>query len=280
MGFIGRDPVRPRLIPAVSAIPVLMTPILTAAIVLAALLSVAKAQQPAERTFLGREITGGRAHYIVTRDVNVRAEPETASRRVTGLKAGQEVVSPGRYQGWVAIEKDNGEPLGFAYFKYMQPFIDGGLASPIAGSVAAGPGVCDYTIEFAGKTQPEGEAFSFADYNVAVTCQVGDKTLAFDLFAFMSEGPYARGKDTVHQIGIDLLAITEDYDNVLSTIILYDHDKLEITFDQITLEEYARKPEQTVAAAENVSVAIEKAVRMALMAWNAKVWEDLAKALG
>lgn len=227
--------------------------------------------------FLGQEITGVRTSYVVTRDVNVRAKPETGSKRVSGLKKGQQVVSPGRYQGWIAIEND-GEPYGFAYFKYLLPFVDGALREDITGNMTVGPRACDYTIAFAGKNKPDGEAFDFADYNVSVRCKEGPKELAFDLFAFMSEGPYARGKDTVHQIGIDLLAIAEDYDRVLSTIILFDHEKQQIAFDQVTLPDYAQKPPVTQAEAEDVASAVEEAVRMTLAAWNDKVWEELSQA--
>lgn len=239
----------------------------------------AQAQEEQTRTFLDQEITGSRTTYVVTRDVNIRSRPETGSKRVGGLKKGQEVVSPGRYQGWIAIE-ENGEPVGFAYFKYLQPFVDGSLSEDITGSIAVGPRACHYEIEFAGKTQPDGEAFYFADYNVSVTCrEVGREDITFDLFAFMSEGPYARGKNSVHQIGIDLLAIAEDFNHVLSTIILFDHDKQQIDFDQITLKEYARKPASMHADAKSVAQAIEQAVRMALTAWNDKVWEELSKSL-
>jgi len=240
---------------------------------------VVAAQDAETRVFLDQEISGPRTSYIVTRDLNVRAAPDTDSARVGGLKPGQEVVSPGRHQGWVAIE-ENGEPVGFAYFKYLQPFVDGTLAEVITGAIEVGPRKCDYEINFAGKTQPDGEDFYFSDYNVVVSCIEGSKELAFDLFAFMSEGPYTRGKDSVHQIGVDLLAIAEDYDHVLSTIILFDHAKQRIDFDQITLDEYARKPEYSHADATSVAEAVEQAVRMTLAAWNNKVWEELAKALG
>lgn len=237
------------------------------------------AQESGEETFLGQTITSSRVTYVVTRDVNVRARPETGSERLGGLKRGQEVTSPGRYQGWIAVERD-GEPFGFAYFKYLQPFIDGALNDTLRGETTVGGRRCEYTIAFAGKTQPEGEAFSFSDYQVEVTCKRDDETLAFNLFAFMTEGPYARGKDTVHQIGVDLLAIAEDFDHVLSTIVLYDHVKQEVWFDQITLDEYARKSEPDTATAADVAEAVEAAVRMTLKGWNGKVWEELAKVQG
>ena len=237
------------------------------------------AQDSGETTFLGHEIEPNRVTYIVTRDVNVRERPETGSKRMGGLKRGEEVSSPGRYQGWIAVERD-GAPFGFAYFKYLQPFIDGTLAEPVTGAVTFDGRTCKYRIDFAGKTQPEGEAFNFSDYQVELSCKNGDATLEFSLFAFMTEGPYARGKDTVHQIGVDLLAIAEDFDHVLSTILLYDHAKQEVWFDQITLDEYVRKAEHETVTAKSVAEAIEAAVRIALSSWNAKVWEELAKVQG
>ncbi|MEQ8665876.1 MAG: SH3 domain-containing protein [Rhodospirillales bacterium] len=237
------------------------------------------AQESGKTTFLGHEIDENRVTYVVTRDVNVREKPETGAKRVGGLKVGEEVVSPGRYQGWIAVERD-GKPLGFAYFKYLQPFIDGALAETVTGETTVGKRTCSYRINFSGKTQPEGEAFSFADYEVSVSCKLGDETLSFSLFAFMTEGPYARGKDTVHQIGVDLLAIAEDFDHVLSSIVLYDHAKQEVWFDQITLDEYVRKSEPKTVAAKNVAEAVEAAVRITLAAWNDKVWEELAKVQG
>ncbi len=238
-----------------------------------------RAQETGTEQFLGVAIDGKRQAYVVTRDVNVRARPETGSQRLGGLKEGEKVMARGRYQGWVAIERD-GEPYGFAYFKYLLPFIDGKLSEPVVGTARFDAGECSYEITFDGKTRPEGEVFEFSDYTVDLVCAVGTNELAFELLAFMTEGPYARGKDSVHQIGIDLLVIAKDFDNVLSSILLYDHAKSEVAFDQITLGEYAGRPSPTVRPAEDVATALDAAVRITLDAWNDKVWEVLADALG
>lgn len=250
---------------------------LLAALILAAGADAASAAEQEE--FLGVVIDVNRVDYVVTRDVNVRERPETESKRIGGLKVGEKVVGRGRHQGWVAIEQD-GKPFGFAYFKYLVPFLDGALGEAINGRASVRDGSCDYEITFDGKSKPEGSEFEFSDYTVSVGCDIGGKDLAFELFAFMTEGPYARNKDGIHQVGVDLLAIAEDFDHVLSTIMLYDHRKGELSFDQITMKEYAGKPATSVVLAGNVAEAIDAAVTMTLTTWNDAVWEKLAEVLG
>jgi len=249
--------------------------------VLAALLFVAGASPAlsAEEDFLGYPIDVSPGNYVVTKDVNVRAAPKTGSKRLGGLKVGDKVVARGRHQGWVAIEQD-GKPFGFAYFKYLVPYIDGALGEPINGRASVRGGQCDYEIAFDGKSRPDGSEFEFADYTATVGCEINGKELAFELFAFMTEGPYARGKDGIYQIGVDLLAIAEDFDHVLSTIMLYDHGKGELAFDQITMEEFAGRPATSVVLAGTVPEALDAAVTMTLTTWNDAVWEKLAEVLG
>ena len=196
--------------------------------------------------FMGVEIEGPAVDYVVLRDVNVRAKPETRSKRLTGLKKGMVVYSPGHYQGWAAVLQD-GDPLGFAYKKYLLPMINGELAAPITGVVTiAGEGRCKYTISFAGKSEANNAVFKMADYETAVLCEYDGKRIQTIIFMFMTEGPMTRSKPTIHQIGMDVLEIAGDkeYDDILSTNVLYDHAKQQIVFDGVTLKGYGDSPSE------------------------------------
>ena len=72
----------------------------------------------------------------------------------------------------------------------------------------------------------------------------------------------------------------EKINHVLSSIVFYDHDEAKVSFDQITLEEYAGRPDPTVLPADGVAAAIDAAVRITLDAWNGNVWTELTEVLG
>jgi hypothetical protein len=247
-----------------------------AMVVAIALLSLVSASTFAAE-FMGVEIDGPVVDYVVLRDVNVRAKPDTKSKRLGGLKKGEIIHSPGRFQGWVAAAQD-GHPIGFAYKKYLLPMIDGGLSEPVNGnaSIASG-GSCTFTIHFAGKSTANNVLFKMADYETMVQCQYDGKAVQAIMFMFMTEGPMTRSKPSLHQIGMDVLEIDADdgYDDIFSTNVLYDHDKQQIKFDGVTLEGYGGKPRETAQSVTSVSEALIGAVRMALESWNDRTWKEL-----
>lgn len=237
--------------------------------------------QASAEEFLGVEIEKLDRTYVVTRDVNVRAKPDTNSERIAGLRKGKRVRVVGRFQGWFAILQD-GKPYGFVYRKYLRLLIDGELTGPVRDSASVNDdGKCAFEIVFTGRSEAGIEEFSMADYEVQVQCDRNNAKLSFILFMFMTEGAYHPAKPNVHQIGIDLLEINDDgeYDESFTTNVFYNSDKAKVAFGEITLEAYAGKPLEAEAGASSVSEALKAAVRMALESWNAKAWDDLTTAL-
>jgi len=231
--------------------------------------------------FLGVEIEKISRTYIVTRDVNVRAKPETSAKRVDGLKKGERVHVAGQYQGWLAIVQDN-EPLGFAFKKYLAPMIDGKLTQPVRGSATIqNDGKCAYEIIYSGRSTAGSEEFGMSDYEVQVQCDRGGVKLSFLLFMFMTEGAYIPSKPNVHQIGIDLLEIYTDgeYDKSFTTNVFFNAEKGKSIFGDVTIEPYAGKPQEDEVDTETIPEALNVAVRMTLESWNGKAWDDLTAAL-
>lgn len=231
--------------------------------------------------FLGFEIDAKDKTYVVTRDVNVRAKPDTKSKRVAGLKKGQRVSVAGRHQGWLAIRKD-GEPFGFAYFKYLVPLIEGALGEPVRGEarVESG-GICTFEIVYVGESSTDSTEYAMADYDVSVRCERDGEKFEFVLFMFMTEGAYKPSRPEVHQIGIDLLEFdtVSEYDEIFSTNVFFNSGKSRVVFDSVTLDVYAGEPETKEQEAEIVPEALGIAVRMALESWNGKAWDDLSEIL-
>lgn len=68
-----------------------------------------------EVKFMGTRVESMSGTYEVVTDANVRAGPETASRRVGGLRQGTQVEAVGKAQGaWIAVRRA-GRDLGFVY---------------------------------------------------------------------------------------------------------------------------------------------------------------------
>ena len=231
--------------------------------------------------FMGYEIEGGSITYIVRRDVNVRSKPKTDSKRIMGLKKGRMIQSTGHYMGWVSIVED-GQPVGFAYKKFLIPLIDGSLKEKISGTVKkSGRFECSYTVKFAGKSEAGNEVYKMADYDVHTVCKVNGRELSFSMFMFMTEGPYKRSSPSVHQINIDVLQFEymETYDEVFSTTLFYDHDAELLRYDEASLPDLVSPPEQKELDATSVEEALSKAIAMTFDSWKHKVWQELAKEL-
>ena len=68
----------------------------------------------AERSFMGFTIAPLSGTYEVVKDANVRSEPRTQGKRLTGVNAGTQVEAVGKEGSWIAIRRA-GKDLGFIY---------------------------------------------------------------------------------------------------------------------------------------------------------------------
>jgi hypothetical protein len=237
--------------------------------------------KPGELLVLGVPVEPVEGVYLVLKDVNVRAEPETNSKRVNKLEAGTKVKAVGRVKGpWLAVRRD-GKVLGFVYEPILMPMIDGTLAEPVGGTVAVhGVGQCVYAIEFVGKSEAGDQRFEFADYGVDWRCRPsGDtkKDLIFHTPMFLSEGPYQGTRKAVHQITVDVLELAGSLEEVFSTHLLWDRNKGEVMFDSTTIKKFAHAKPPDAQKAEVLSDALKSAVETAAHVWTESVWTALAK---
>lgn len=254
-----------------------------APVLVAALLSLVPAVDAAAAegdpmTFLGNQVKSHEADYVVLKDVNVRARPETKSKKVGSFKKGRRIKVVAKAKGaWVAVRKD-GKDLGFVYEPILLPLIDGTLTEDISGRVAAEKGPkCDYRIHFDGKSPVEGQLFEIADYDVIWDCQVGKRKVSFLTPMFITEAPYQLSQKRIYQISIDVLDLYGGYDDIFSTVVLYNQGKDRVVFDGVSIEKYGKIPGVTKKAAASVPEALSGAVEIAFSAWNKRAWKDLIK---
>jgi hypothetical protein len=231
--------------------------------------------------FMGEDIVPPGGHYVVSTDVNVRAGPKTSAKKVDTLAKGERVLSPGRAkadQGWVAVLRE-GEPLGFVYGELLWALIDGSLSERLEGTVEASDGgSCDYRIRFDGRSVVEDDLFTVADYTVKFRCSGAEKSLRFSTPMFMTEAPYRMGARPEYQITLDIVEISDGYDQVFSSTSIYHTAKEIVRFDGTSIPEMASSPEKAERAAPNVAAALVAAVEMAVEAWNERVWTALGRA--
>ena len=229
-------------------------------------------------TFRGVKVTPFKGEYVVLRDVNVRAKPKTKSKKVGSLKAGRRVQVVAKAPGaWMAV-RDGTKDLGFVYSPMLMPLIDGALAEDLTGNASVkGGAACDYRIRFEGKSQVEGQVFEIADYDVMWDCKVGKRRVRFRTPMFITEAPYQLGSKRIYQINVDVLDLYGGYEDIFSTVVLYDKDKDQVTFDGVSIKKYGQTPKEKTLKAGTVPEALTGAVKMALAAWNKSAWKDLIK---
>jgi len=239
-------------------------------------------KQPAEKsdgpTVMGVPVEPIDGIYLVLKDVNVRAAPETKSKRVARLDAGTKVEAVGSVKGpWLAVRLD-GKVLGFVYAPILMPMIDGTLSDPVSGTVAVhGVGQCEYTVEFVGKSEAGDQRFEFADYGVEWRCRSAASGLAFHTPMFLSEGPYQGTRKAVHQITVDVLELAGSLEEVFSTHLLWERNKGEVMFDSTTIKKFAHAKPPDALKAETLSDALKAAVETTAHVWTDSVWSALAK---
>ncbi len=230
-------------------------------------------------TFLGVRVTPLSGTYLVLKDVNVRAQPKTSSKRVGGLDKGERVEAAGKPKdaAWVGIRK-GGKALGFVYAPMLLPLIDGTLKADIKGRAKGGGVSCRYTIHFDGRGAVEGELFETFDYQIAFDCEAKGRKTRFTAFMFITEGPFQGSRKPIYQITIDVRELGDALESAFSTVVMFERDKGRVVFDGVSLKALGAAPAQEALPAQNVLQALSRAVELALAAWNAKMWEALAKA--
>lgn len=228
--------------------------------------------------FLGVKVKPHHGTYLVLKDVNVRAKPKTKSKRIGSFKTGQRIKVVGRAAGaWVAVRKD-GKDYGFVYDQVLLPLIDGTLFKNLEGKASVKDGVnCDFTIQFEGRSPVEGQVFEIADYDILWDCDWAKRKVKFRTPMFITEAPYQMGQKRIYQINIDILDLEGGYDEIFSTIFLYDQDKELVSFDGVSIEKYGQPPKPKEAPAGSVAEALMASAKMGLTAWNKAAWKDLIK---
>ena len=229
-------------------------------------------------TFLGVEVTPHEGKYVVMKDVNVRAKPKTKSKKIGSLKARRHVQVGAKAPGaWMAV-REGTKDLGFVYAPVLMPLIDGTPAEELTGKASVKGGAdCDYRIRFEGKSQVEGQLFEISDYDVVWDCTVAKRRVRFRTPMFITEAPYQLGSKRIYQVNVDVLDLYSGYEDILSTIVLYNEDKDRVTFDGVSIKKYGQTPKEKTLKARNVHEALTGAVKIALSVWNKSAWKNLIK---
>lgn len=239
------------------------------------------AEEPAKKatiTFMGTEVEAHSGRYLITSDVNVRDEPKTSGKRLGGLEEGERITAVGRDGSWYAV-RQHGKDLGFIYSPVTVRVLDGVLEDDIRRSAKTADGTpCEYNIHYEGSTQVADMPLKTADYEVWFRCAFGDRKLTFPSTMFMTEGPYSLSKGGDHQITLDLPQVGgDDYEEVLSTTVMYDPDKGTVTYESSSLKDYATKPETGLRDVSSMIEALAAAVETVLASWTDSTLEAVAK---
>jgi len=250
--------------------------------VLAVLLAVllwGSAVTAAERTVHGVAVTPESGRYLVLKDVNLRDEPTTKSKKLGKLEKGQKVEAVGapKDKDWLAVKAANGEE-GFAYAPTLIRLLNGALAEDLKGNVSVSDGPsCSYIGRYDGKSEGSDELFDVSDYDLSFTCKNKGKLFKFGAFMFITEAPYELSQDLVHQISIDVREIGDGFDDIFSSTVLYERKADRVVFDSVTLKDFRRPPTVKSLPAKTVREALAGAIEISLSAWNDKVWRTLAE---
>ena len=224
--------------------------------------------------FLNTRVLPASGTYLVIKDANVRARPATKGRRVGRRAQGERVIVVGRAKGpWLAIRNEDGKDIGFIYQKTLIPIINGALKNTLEGSLhTVDSQKCKYVVKFEDKTPAEGQIFKFSDYRINWVCEMAGRSLKFNTPMFLTEGPYRGTSESIHQITIDTLGLSNNIESVLSIHILWDRQKQNVKFDSITVKKFGQKPKLNNLKAETVREALHAAVLIAASVWNKSFW--------
>ena len=224
--------------------------------------------------FLSTRVLPASGTYLVIKDANVRARPATKGRRVGRRARGERVIVVGRAKGpWLAIRNENGKDIGFIYQRALIPIINGRLKNTLEGRLQTEDSKkCKYVVNFEDKSPAEGQVFKFSDYRINWFCEMAGRSLKFNTPMFLTEGPYRGTSESIHQITIDTLGLTNSIESVLSIDILWDRQKKHVKFDSITVKKFGQEPKLNNLKAETVRDALHAAVRIAASVWNKSFW--------
>lgn len=233
-------------------------------------------------TFMGVKVKPHKGAYLVLKDVNIRARAETKSKKLGSLKRGEKVNAVARAgPSWLAVRgqsKGKIKDLGFVYYKFLLPLIDGSLSEVLKARIKTGGGVdCAYSIKFVGRSPIEGQVFQIADYDVFWDCLIDKKKVEFRTPMFMTEAPYQMDHKRIFQISVDVLDINNDYDDIFSSIVLYERDKKRVLFDSVSIEKFGQKPSPSKIDAKTVPEALIGAAKIAALSWKNIVWQTVRK---
>lgn len=237
-----------------------------------------------QKKFSGVELVRAASVFLVLKDANVRAKPETKSARVGRLKKGERVKVLGRAKGtqWFTIARE-GKPVGFVYGTILTPLIEGRLDAPVTGTLAAtGKPTCKFEIQFEGKTKTEGEVQETADYGLQFLCEAKKVPLVFVATMFITELPFRLTSKEIYQISVDLLELPDIEDGEISVVAMYDVAKSEVRFDSISTQKNggAKKKNSPKKPAKSLPEALKSAVGLAFEAWPATVFAAIRKRNG
>lgn len=229
-------------------------------------------------SFRGVEITPFDVFFIVRKDVNVRSLPTQKSKKVGRLDEGDRISGVGRAKkDWIAY-RDQGKDIGFVYEPVLYPVIDSSLTQDLSGHLSDGnQPACDYKITFVGKTEAEGQLFLIGDYEVDWDCKKNAKKANFTTPMFLTEGPYISRHPAVHQLTIDILDLAINLEEVLSTNLYFDHEKMLVIYENVSKKRLAKVPSKTEIPVRSIPEALKAAVEFAYEAWNETLWDELMK---
>ena len=219
----------------------------------------ASAAEKKTLTFRGVKVKPITGTYIVLKDVRIRAKPKTKSKKLGIFKAGRRIHVVGKAaSAWVAV-REKGKDVGFVYDQVLLPLIDGTLDRDLKGRASVkgkdGPD-CLYRISFEGKSAVEGQVFEIADYDVLWDCRIGSRKVKVRTPMFITEAPFLMGPKRIFQISIDILDLDRGYEEIFSTIVLFNLDKDRISFDGVSVQKYGRIPPLKEAPAQTVPEAL------------------------
>ncbi len=230
--------------------------------------------------FLGETIIPAAPAYFVLKDVNVRGKPLTKSPRVGRMRKGLRVQAVGKAKGanWIAVRKQ-GKDWGFVYASALAPVLDGTISKPLTGklSVEGLPG-CDYVITYEGRHPVDGDLQIISDYVAELSCNVKSRKLVFNATMFLTELPSQNLRKDIFQVNVDLLAVKDKEEEIMSVTSLFEYGKKEVMFDSVTIDSFARTRPGTRKKAISIPAVLTAALEFAHEVWGPLVWTALGKA--
>lgn len=240
--------------------------------------------KPLTIDFLNIQVTPLTATYLVTRDVNVRARPETKSKRVGRYRKGENLTAVGRYKGWVAVRQKD-QDQGFVYATILRPVIDGKIVKDVVGKIDDGKRSCVYRLEFEGKNPVDGQLFLTSDYSVDWQCEIKDKKLSLFTPMYLIEAFAGSGKITQFQMTLDVPDMDDGLEAVLSTNFFYRPAKFfqknkkgrvsEVVYDGVSMSKFAGKPKPDKRDVNSFADALKAVIEMSYFSWNETFWKEI-----